>query len=53
MSRVIKEVAEVLRITLQRAITKHAQTIEKLEQTHASLKKALKAETGERRSKWH
>ena len=53
MSQVIKEVAEVLGITLQHATTKHAKTIGMLERTHASLKKTLKIETGERRSMWH
>ena len=48
MSQVIKEVAEVLGITLQHATTKHAQTIGLLEPTHASLNKASKTETGER-----
>ena len=41
VSQVIKEVAEVLGITLQHATTKHAQTIGMLERKHASLKKAL------------
>ena len=53
MSHVIKEVAGVLGITLQHATTKHAQTIGLLEQSHASIKQALKIETGERRSLWH
>ena len=53
MSQVIKEVAEVLGITLQHATTKHAQTIGMLERLHASLKKTLKIVTGERRSMWH
>ena len=53
MSQVIKEVAEVLGITLQHATTKDAQTTGMLERTHASLKKTLKIETGERRSMWH
>ena len=53
MSQVIKQVAEVLGITLQHATTKHAQTIGMLERTHASLKKTFKIETGERRSMWH
>ena len=53
MSHVIKEVAGVLGITLKHATTKHAQTIGLLEQSHASIKQALKAETGERRSLWH
>ena len=53
MSQVINEVAEVLGITSQHATTKHAQTIGMLERTHASLKKTLKIETGEKRSLWH
>ena len=52
-SHVIKEVAGVLGITLKHATTKHAQTIGLLEQSHASIKQALKIETGERRSLWH
>ena len=53
MSHVNKDVAGVLCITLKHATTKHAQTIELLEQSHASIKQALKIETGERRSLWH
>ena len=53
MSQVIKEVAEVVGITLQHATTKHTQTIGMLERTHASLKKTLKIETDERRCMWH
>ena len=54
MSNVIKDVAGVLGITLKHATTKHAQTIGLLEQSHAaSIKQALKIETGERRSLWH
>ena len=53
ISQVIREVAEVLGITLQHATTKHAQTIGMLERTHASLRKTLKIETGVRRSMWH
>ena len=52
-SHVIKEVAGVLGVTLKHATTKHAQTIGPLERSHASIKKALKIETGERRSLWH
>ena len=52
-STVIKEVAGVLDITLKHATTKHAQTIGLLERSHASIKQALKIETGERRSLWH
>ena len=52
-SHVIKEVAGVLGITLKHATTKHAQTIGLLERSHASIKQALKIETGERRSIRH
>ena len=52
-SHVIKEVAGVLGITLKHATTKHAQTIGLLERSHASIKQAVKIETGERRSLWH
>ena len=52
-SHVIKEVPGVLGITLKHAATKHAQTIGLLERSHASIKQALKIETGERRSLWH
>ena len=48
LSHVIKEVAGVLGITLKHANTKRAQTIGLLEQSHASIKQALKIETGER-----
>ena len=50
---VIKEVAGVLGITLKQATRKHAQTIGLLERSHASIKQAVKIETGERRSLWH
>ena len=53
MSHVIKEVAGVLGITLKHATTKRAQTIGLPERSHASIKQALKIETGERRSLWH
>ena len=53
MSHVIKGVAGVLGITLKHATTKHAQTIGLLERSHASIKQALKIETGERRSLRH
>ena len=52
-SNVIKEVAGVLGITPKHATTKHAQTIGPLERSHASIKQALKIETGERRPLWH
>ena len=53
MSHVIKEVAGVLGITLKHATKKHAQTIGLPERSHASIKQALKVETGERRSLSH
>ena len=53
MSHVIKEVAGVLGITLKHATTKHAQTFGLLDRSRASIKRALKVETGERRSFWH
>ena len=53
MSHVIKEVAGVLGITLKHATTKRAQKIGLLERSHMSINKALKIETGERRSFWH
>ena len=53
LSHVIKEVAGVPGITLKHATTKHAQTIGLLERSHASIKRALKIETGDRRSLWH
>ena len=52
-SHVIKEVAGVLGVTLKHATTMHAQTIGLLERSHASIKQALKIETGEWRSFWH
>ena len=53
ISQVIKAVVEVLGSTLQHATTKHAQTIGMPKRTHASLKKTLKIESGERGSLWH
>ena len=53
MSHAIKEVAGVLGNTLKHATTKHAQTIGLLERSQASIKQALKIQTGERRSLWH
>ena len=53
MFHVIKEVAGVLSITPKHAITKHAQTIGLLERSQASIKQALKIETGKRKSFWH
>ena len=53
VSQVIKEVADVLGITLAHATIKHPETIDMLERTHYSPKKAPKNEIGERRSMWH
>ena len=53
MSHISKEVTGVLSITLKHATTKHGQTIGLLEQYHASVKQALKIETGKRRLLWH
>ena len=53
LSHVIKEVADVLGITLKHANIKHAQTIGQLERSHTSMNETLKMETGERRSMWH
>ena len=53
MSHVIKEVAGVFGITLKHATTKQVETIGLLERSHASIKQALKIETGERRFLWH
>ena len=44
--------AGVLGITPKHATTKHAQTSGPLERSHASIRQALKIETGERRSLW-
>ena len=53
MLHVFEEVAGVLGTTLKHASTKHAQTTGLLERSHASIKRALEIETGERRSLWH
>ena len=53
MSHVNKEVAGLLGISLKHATTKHAQTNELLQRSQASIKQALKIDTGERRSLWH
>ena len=52
VSDVIKEVAVVLGITLNQATTKHPQTVGLIEQSHASIREALKIETLKRRSLW-
>ena len=53
LSQVIKKIANVIGITLEHALTKHAQRIGMLEITHASLKKWLNFKTDERRSMWY
>ena len=53
MSQAIKELAEVLGITVEHATKKHAQTFGLLQRTHASLTKTLEIETVERKSMWH
>ena len=53
MSYLIKEVAGVFESTIKHATTKHAQTIGLLERSYASIKQALKIETGERGSLLH
>ena len=53
MSHVIREVAVILGVTLKHATTKHAQTNGLLDQSHVSMKKALKIETVERISLWY
>ena len=53
MSHVFKGVAGVLGITLKHAATEHAQTIVLVKRSHASIKQALKIQTGERMSLWH
>ena len=53
ISHVIKGVAGVVGIRLKHATRKHAQTFGLLQRSQASIKQALKIETGERRSLWH
>ena len=52
-SKILKEITEILGITLKCATTKRPQTIGKLERTHASLKTNLKMASGEYRRQWH
>ena len=49
----VAEISQILGITLKCAMTKHPQTIGKLERTHASLKTNLKMECREYRRQWH
>ena len=52
-AQVTHEVTAVLGNELKHATMKHAQTIDLLERTHASVKTRLKAATGEFRNNWH
>ena len=52
-SDVVNQIAQTLDIRISHASTKHAQTIGKLERTHASLRTSLRISTEERRSMWH
>ena len=52
-SQITREVAAVLGVEVKHALTKHAQTIGMLESTHATVKKHLKAATGEFRNNLH
>ena len=53
ISNIIKEITQVLGITLKCATIKHPQTIGKLERIHASLKTNLKMALDEYRRQWH
>ena len=53
VSHVTKEATDVLGITLKHATTRHAQTIGKLERSHASLKQPSNLETSQRRALSH
>ena len=52
-STIIKEITQMLGITIKRATTMHLQTIGKLERTHASFKTNLKMACEEYRRQWH
>ena len=52
-STILAEITEIMGITLKCATTKHPQTIDKLERTHASLKTNLKMASREYRRQWH
>ena len=52
-SKLVAEIAQILRIQIKCATTKHPQTIGKLERTHASLKTNLKMASGDYRRQWH
>ena len=52
-SAIITKIAQIWGVTLKCATTKHPQTTDKLERTHASLKTNLKMACGEYRRQWH
>ena len=52
-SKLVAESVQSLGIQLKCATTKHPQTIDKLERTHASLKTNLRMASGEYRRHWH
>ena len=52
-STIIGEISRILGVPLKCSLTKHAQTIGKLERTHGSLKTNLKMACGEYREQWH
>ena len=52
-STIFAEITQILGITLKFAMTKHTQTIGKLDRTHASLKTNLKISCREHRRQWH
>ena len=51
-SQVLSEVAAVTGKTLKHATTKHAQTIEVVERTHARIKTTLKVASAENQKQW-
>ena len=53
LSHVIKEVADVIGITLKHATTKRAKAIGMFKQSHVSTKQALRIETSAWKSLWH
>ena len=52
-SKLLAAIAQILRIQIKYATTKHPQTIGKLERTHASIKTNLKMAPGDYRRQWH
>ena len=52
-SRLVAEVAQILEICIKCVITKHPQTIGKLERTHASRKTNFKMASWDYRRQWH